>query len=82
MSSIAGTQSIKIISFSKILVKVTSFDVIHAFIVNTLFIRCDAVPRRINTVYVDARLPSCHDFKCQELCRLGHSNIARTLVIH
>ena len=52
---------------------VTSTDVIHAFAVPALGIKCDATPGRINALGVEAYRPGFYYGQCSELCGIGHS---------
>ena len=54
---------------------VTSTDVIHAFSLPNFFVKCDAVPRRLNTSYVNSDVPRITYGQCSEICRVNHSFI-------
>lgn len=52
---------------------VTSTDVIHAFSLPNFFVKCDAVPGRLNTSYVNSDVPGIAYGQCSEICRVNHS---------
>ena len=52
---------------------VTSTDVIHAFSLPNFFVKCDAVPRRLNTSYLSSDVPRLAYGQCSEICRINHS---------
>lgn len=54
---------------------VTSTDVIHAFSLPNFFVKCDAVPRRLNTSYVNSDVPRLAYRQCSEICGVNHSFI-------
>jgi len=54
---------------------ITSNDVLHAFSLPSVFIKCDAVPRRLNTMMSDFVHPRVIYGQCSELCRVRHSYI-------
>ena len=54
---------------------VTSTDVIHAFSLPNFFVKCDAVPGRLNTSYVNSDVPRLAYGQCSEICRVNHSFI-------
>jgi cytochrome c oxidase subunit 2 len=54
---------------------VTSTDVIHAFSLPNFFVKCDAVPRRLNTSYINSDVPRLAYRQCSEICRVNHSFI-------
>ena len=54
---------------------VTSTDVIHAFSLPNFFVKCDAVPGRLNTSYVNSDVPGLAYGQCSEICRVNHSFI-------
>merc|ERR1712142_872909 len=52
---------------------VTSTDVIHAFSLPNFFVKCDAVPGRLNTSYLSSDVPRLAYGQCSEICRINHS---------
>jgi len=54
---------------------VTSNDVLHAFSLPTAFLKCDAVPRRLNALSISTPHPGIFFRQCSELCRVRHSYI-------
>ena len=54
---------------------VTSNDVLHAFSLPNAFVKCDAVPRRLNALTVRINHPRVFFRQCSELCRVRHSYI-------
>lgn len=54
-------------------VLVTSQDVLHSFSVNSLGIKIDACPGRLNQVGVDIKRPGVFYGQCSEICGAGHA---------
>lgn len=54
---------------------ITSNDVLHAFSLPAAFVKCDAVPRRLNAIRVLFPHPRIMFRQCSELCRVRHSYI-------
>lgn len=54
---------------------ITSNDVLHAFSLPAAFMKCDAVPRRLNAIRVLFPHPRIMYGQCSELCRVRHSYI-------
>ena len=54
---------------------VTSNDVLHSFSIPSAFVKCDAVPRRLNAITVFITHPRIFFGQCSELCRVRHSYI-------
>nr|BCM73293.1 cytochrome c oxidase subunit II [Ihlea magalhanica] len=52
---------------------ITSNDVLHAFSLPSVFMKCDAVPGRLNTMMSDFVHPGVMYGQCSELCGVGHS---------
>jgi len=58
--------------YSKIRLDITSDDVMHAFAVPSLGIKIDAIPGRLNVVYVDILREGIFFGQCSELCGVNH----------
>ena len=54
-------------------VQVTGADVIHSFIVQSLGIRMDAVPGRLNTTWFKAEREGIYYGQCSKLCGKDHA---------
>lgn len=54
---------------------VTSNDVLHSFSLPSAFVKCDAVPRRLNSLSLLLTHPGIMYRQCSELCRVRHSYI-------
>nr|BCM73323.1 cytochrome c oxidase subunit II [Thetys vagina] len=52
---------------------ITSNDVLHAFSLPSVFLKCDAVPGRLNLLHVNFMHPGLQYGQCSELCGVGHS---------
>ena len=58
--------------YSKIRLDITSDDVLHAFAVPSLGVKIDAVPGRLNVVYLDIIREGIYFGQCSELCGVNH----------
>nr|BCM73299.1 cytochrome c oxidase subunit II [Pegea confoederata] len=52
---------------------ITSSDVLHSFSLPASFVKCDAVPGRLNALLVKFPHPGVQYGQCSELCGVGHS---------
>lgn len=59
-----------------ILLKTTSYDVIHSFWVPNLNGKIDSIPNHVNTVWFRADRPGAFRGQCAELCGLQHAHMA------
>jgi len=59
-------------TFSKIRLDITSDDVMHAFAVPSLGLKIDAIPGRLNVLYVDILREGVFFGQCSELCGVNH----------
>jgi len=57
---------------SKVRLDITSDDVMHAFAVPSLGIKLDAIPGRLNVIYVDILREGVFFGQCSELCGVNH----------
>lgn len=48
---------------------------LHSFSIPTAFVKCDAVPRRLNAISLKFNHPRVFYRQCSELCRVRHSYI-------
>lgn len=55
--------------------RVTSEDVIHSFSLPSFFIKVDAMPGRLNAIYIHSDVPRVAYRQCSEICRVNHSFI-------
>ena len=60
---------------SKIRIIITSTDVLHSWALPTMFIKVDAVPRRLNSLHIFSHYPRSVYGQCSEICRINHSFI-------
>ena len=58
--------------YIKIRLDITSDDVLHAFAVPSLGVKIDAVPGRLNVVYLDIIREGIYFGQCSELCGVNH----------
>jgi cytochrome c oxidase subunit 2 len=61
-------------------VLVTSQDVLHSFSINSLGIKTDACPGRLNQVGVHVNRPGVFYGQCSEICGAGHSQMPLKVV--
>lgn len=54
-------------------ISITSEDVVHSFWVPAFRLKQDALPGRVNTLYVTPLVAGTYDIVCAELCGLDHS---------
>lgn len=54
---------------------ITSADVIHSFAVPSLGVKMDAIPGRLNAVYVNILREQTFYGQCSELCGVNHGNM-------
>jgi heme/copper-type cytochrome/quinol oxidase subunit 2 len=57
---------------TSIRILVSSNDVIHAFAVPSLALKCDAIPGRLNALGLIINRPSTFTGQCSELCGVNH----------
>jgi heme/copper-type cytochrome/quinol oxidase subunit 2 len=57
---------------TSIRILVSSTDVIHAFAVPSLALKCDAIPGRLNALGFIINRPSTFTGQCSELCGVNH----------
>lgn len=61
--------------------RVTAYDVIHAFNVPELGVMIDAVPGKINKFWFRADEPGNYSAQCRELCGVGHARMHGMVVV-
>ncbi|MEM2856603.1 MAG: hypothetical protein QW416_05840 [Candidatus Nitrosocaldaceae archaeon] len=61
--------------------EVTSKDVIHAFNIPSHAILIDAVPGRVNHIWMETTTPGEYLIQCREYCGLLHYNMRAMLII-
>ncbi len=79
-----GTESLgtlKVPRGTLVLFKVTSLDVHHKFGIPALKASIDAVPGRINYLWVRFDEPGTYTVRCYELCGLGHANMMAQIIV-
>jgi heme/copper-type cytochrome/quinol oxidase subunit 2 len=59
--------------YSTIRVLVTSNDVIHSWSVPSFGVKVDAVPGRLNQVFIKIHTPGTYYGQCSEICGVNHS---------
>ena len=60
---------------TKVLLRETSRDVIHSYLIPALNGKRDAVPGRIHTLRLEADKPGIYAGQCTEFCGLSHANM-------
>jgi cytochrome c oxidase subunit 2 len=60
---------------TKVLLKITSRDVIHSFWIPRLNGKRDMVPGRVQTLRMEANQPGIYAGQCTEFCGLSHANM-------
>jgi cytochrome c oxidase subunit 2 len=60
---------------TKVLLRVTSRDVIHSYWIPKLNGKKDAVPGRVHTLRLEATQPGIYAGQCTEFCGLSHANM-------
>ena len=66
----------------KVLIELSSKDVIHSFWVPSVGGKKDAVPGRATEVWIQADKPGTYKGQCLEFCGDGHADMLITLVAH
>lgn len=66
----------------KIVLALSSLDVLHSFYVSAFRTKMDVVPGRINEVWFEAKTPGVYDLQCTEYCGQGHSNMNRKVTVY
>jgi len=67
---------------SKVLLQLSSKDVIHSFWVPNIGGKKDAVPGRPTQLWIQADQPGTYKGQCFEFCGTGHADMLITLVVH
>ncbi len=67
---------------TKVLIKLSSVDVIHSFWVPNIGGKKDAVPGRPTELWLSADKPGTYKGQCYEFCGTGHADMLITLVAH
>ena len=60
---------------------ITSVDVIHSLYIPELGLKMDAVPGRVNYLWVKVTEPGTYTILCAELCGVGHYAMIAELVV-
>ena len=66
----------------KVLVHLTTRDVIHSFWIPAARVKQDALPGHIIPVWFDLNKPGEYEFVCAELCGWGHYRMRAKVVVH
>lgn len=61
---------------------ITSIDVLHSWTIPGFGIKMDAVPGRLNVVFLRSRLPGVFYGQCSELCGINHGFMPIKLIFH
>jgi cytochrome c oxidase subunit 2 len=67
---------------TKVLIQLSSKDVIHSFWVPNIGGKKDAVPGRATELWIQADKPGTYKGQCFEFCGTGHADMLITLVVH
>jgi cytochrome c oxidase subunit 2 len=67
---------------TKVLLQLSSKDVIHSFWVPNIGGKKDAVPGRPTELWIQADQPGTYKGQCFEFCGTGHADMLITLVVH
>jgi cytochrome c oxidase subunit 2 len=67
---------------TKVLLQLSSKDVIHSFWVPNIGGKKDAVPGRPTELWIQADKPGTYKGQCFEFCGTGHADMLITLVVH
>jgi cytochrome c oxidase subunit 2 len=77
-----GAEELHIPVDTKVLLHLTSKDVIHSFWVPNIGGKKDAVPGRPTELWIQADKPGTYKGQCFEFCGTGHADMLVTLVVH
>ncbi|MDG6940113.1 MAG: cytochrome c oxidase subunit II [Nitrososphaerota archaeon] len=64
-----------------VVLNVTSTDVFHSFGIAGLDLKIDAIPGRVNTVWLTVPTPGEYTIRCYELCGSGHALMTGKLYV-
>jgi cytochrome c oxidase subunit 2 len=67
---------------TKVLIQLSSKDVIHSFWVPNIGGKKDAVPGRATELWIQADKPGTYKGQCFEFCGTGHADMLISLVVH
>ena len=81
-SYLQGAEELHIPANTKVLLKLSSKDVIHSFWVPNIGGKKDAVPGRATELWIQADKPGTYKGQCFEFCGTGHADMLITLVVH
>ena len=81
-SYLVGAEELHIPANTKVLIKLSSKDVIHSFWVPNIGGKKDAVPGRATELWIEADKPGTYHGQCYEFCGTGHADMLITLVVH
>src|SRR5919201_1785742 len=81
-SYLVGAEELHIPANTKVLLKLSSKDVIHSFWVPNIGGKKDAVPGRATELWILADKPGTYKGQCFEFCGTGHADMLITLVVH
>jgi cytochrome c oxidase subunit II len=77
-----GAEELHIPVNTKVLLELSSRDVIHSFWVPNIGGKKDAVPGRPTELWIQADKPGTYKGQCFEFCGTGHADMLVTLVVH
>ena len=77
-----GAEELHIPVNTKVLLELSSKDVIHSFWVPNIGGKKDAVPGRPTELWIQADKPGTYKGQCFEFCGTGHADMLITLVVH
>src|SRR4051812_32934448 len=81
-SYLQGAEELHIPVNTKVLLELSSKDVIHSFWVPNIGGKKDAVPGRPTELWIQADKPGTYKGQCFEFCGTGHADMLVTLVVH
>ncbi len=66
----------------RVLIHLTTRDVIHSFWIPNLRVKQDALPGHMIPVWFDAQKPGTYTWVCAELCGWGHYTMQAKVIVH
>ncbi len=75
-------NDLRIPSGKKIMVQLTSKDVIHSFYLPNVRIKADAIPGRLAKLWFDANVPGVYEIACAEMCGTHHYLMKGSMTVY
>jgi len=79
---ITTNNDLRIPAGKKIMVQVTSKDVIHSFSLPNVRLKVDAIPGRVTRMWFDANTPGKYPVVCAEMCGIDHYLMEAHMTVH